>query len=1045
MTLFFILHFSLLRSQTYFFEKYGADQGLGDSKVYTVFQDRNDWIWCGTESGVSRFNGTRFENFSSADGIAGGGVYSIAEDSLGRVWFGHMNGGGLSLYDGRSFRKMKLDSIYITGDVNSIRQLKSIIWITTSVNGAISIPFPDQSDTLLKGKQYSGREGLSDELSSSYSGKNEEYYCIIPNAGIKKYNPAKDLFENYYPSGIPKYFAITAMFEDSKGDTWFGTHNGGLYRKIGSTGEVKNYDSKRDGLAMNFVTFITEDYRGNIWVGTWGGGITVISGEKIRNFNKSNGLEATSIHCIVEDKEKNMIIADHLTGISIFKGDHFITYSDERILPDKSVFAVEEDQSGRYWFGTDAGISVYDPARSGKDQINIFNSQKNAIGDKIRFLKSDRSGNIWIGTEGNGLSYYDAKLKKFIFDTDINSNLHEIITALTIDKNDRLWIGNLDRLVVLDRTNKDTLTYTQGSGLAGNSITVLFCDSRNDIWIGSELKSGLTRYDALTRRFKIINLGDGVVPQTIAETGDSRIWIGTTSGLFCIRNDTIEVFLSDETGLLSNNIKLLQPEGKSYLYIGTNSGLNRYNLIDNTIASFTKRNGFTGIDVKPNASMQDSKGNLWFGTANGVTMLDPGRMPPVDTKPRVHLNRMEVNYLPYEMIQDLKLNYKEKSVVFNYYCVSLTDPDAIKYKVMLRGADQDWRPATREAMVDYPNLAPGRYTFRVMASNSYGYWNNEPVEYSFSIKPPFYRNPWFIALCLMLATVAVIAYIQIRERNLIKEKKILEARVEERTAEVVQKSMEIEQKNRDITASIRYAERIQRAMLPREEILMDTFVLFMPKDIVSGDFYWMYNNGDWQFIAAVDCTGHGVPGAFMSIIGHNSLNKVVKEYGIIRPGAILNQLNTEVIKALKQRNEETISDGMDLTLIAFNRNKFILEFAGAYNSLYIVRDGIMTVCKGDRFPIGMTSIEERKQFINQTIDVKPRDMLYMCSDGYADQFGSTDWKKYKSGNVKRLLTRIWSLPVGEQREILEKEILDWKGDLPQVDDILFIGIRIPEH
>ena len=255
--------------------------------------------------------------------------------------------------------------------------------------------------------------------------------------------------------------------------------------------------------------------------------------------------------------------------------------------------------------------------------------------------------------------------------------------------------------------------------------------------------------------------------------------------------------------------------------------------------------------------------------------------------------------------------------------------------------------------------------------------------------------------------------------------------------------MEIEEKNRDITASIRYAERIQRAMLPKEDTFKDTFVLFLPKDIVSGDFYWMYDNGDWQFIAAVDCTGHGVPGAFMSIIGHNSLNKVVREYGITQPAAILDQLNTEVLKALMQRNEEAINDGMDLALIAFNRKKFVLEYAGAYNPLYVVRKGEIFVYKGDRFPIGMTAIGDKKNFSNQNIEIQPGDMLYMCSDGYADQFGSSEMKKYKSGNVKKLLSDVWHLPVNEQRERLKKEILDWKGDLPQVDDIMLIGTRIP--
>jgi ligand-binding sensor domain-containing protein/serine phosphatase RsbU (regulator of sigma subunit) len=1043
MTLFFILPFGFLGAQTYFFERYGVEQGLSSSKVYTVLQDRNEWIWLGTESGVSRFYGSKFENFTLANGLAGGGVRSLAEDTTGRIWFGHLNG-GLSLYDGKEFRKIRFDSISVAGDITSINQIGGNIWITTFSNGAIKIPFPEPGDTLLRGKQYSGKEGLSDQLSSSYIGRNGVYYCIDPNFGIKKYNPETDHFEVFSLPGSPRYFAVITLFEDSHGDFWFGTYNGGLYRYISASDTMKVYDH-RDGLAKNMVSFITEDYKGNIWVGTYGGGITVFTGDQMRIFDNSNGLEALTVNWILEDKEKNILIADRYTGLSIYKGDHFVTFSDERMLPDKGVYAIEEDASGRYWFGTNAGIAVYNPETSSDKQVQIFNNAKNAIGDKIRFIKSDNKGKIWIGTEGNGLSYYDLRTGRFVFDTWLNQRLDKygIITALEIDKQNRLWIGNQDRLVVYDGSDQEPLTYTQASGLAGTFIKILFCDDNNNMWIGSENRSGLTKYDSSTGKFKIINIGEGYVPITVAQTADSRIWVGTVSGLLGIENDSVTIKLDEETGLLSNNIKLLEPEGDHFLYIGTNSGLNRYNLADSTIASFTKRNGFPGIEASANASITDSKGNLWFGTANGVTRLTPSKMPPVDSKPLTHISRMDVNYIPREMKEGLKLNYKEKSLAFNYYSVSLTDPEAVKFKVMLKGADPDWRPPTNLTMEDYPNLAPGHYTFRIMASNSYGYWNEDPVEYAFVIKPPFYQTPWFIATCIILAAIGVIAYIKIRERNLIREKKILEQKVAERTAEVVQKSMEIEEKNRDITASIRYAERIQRAMLPREDSFHQTFILYMPKDIVSGDFYWMYDNGDLQFIAACDCTGHGVPGAFMSIIGHNSLNKVVREYGIIRPGAILDQLNVEVVKALTQRNEETINDGMDLTLIAFNRENFTLEFAGAYNPLYLVRDGEVIVHKADRFPIGMSSLESKKTFMNQQIDIRSGDMIYMSSDGYADQFGSAEAKKYKSGNVKKLLAQIYMLPVEEQRRRLEKEILDWKGDLPQVDDIMLIGIRIP--
>jgi serine phosphatase RsbU (regulator of sigma subunit) len=438
-----------------------------------------------------------------------------------------------------------------------------------------------------------------------------------------------------------------------------------------------------------------------------------------------------------------------------------------------------------------------------------------------------------------------------------------------------------------------------------------------------------------------------------------------------------------------------------------------------------------------------SSGEIWFGTANGVTRLDQEKLSIAEPQPRPHILDLKVKGQSYDMKDGMKLKYRQRWIYFDYYSICLENPDIVKYKVKLEGADNDWR-LTDQTFMDYSSRPPGKYKFMVLACNSRGVWNKEPVTFSFSIKPPFYRTVWFMLVVLAAAVVWIVTYIKMREQKLVREKKILEEKVEERTAEVVQKSMEIEEKNKDITASIRYAERIQRAMLPRENTFKETFVLFMPKDIVSGDFYWMYDNGDWQFIAAADCTGHGVPGAFMSIIGHNSLNKIVREYGITRPSAIVDQLNIEVMKSLLQRHEKAVTDGMDIALIAFNKREFTLQFAGAYSPLYVVRKGELFVYKGDRFPIGMTALDEKKNFTNQIVDIQPGDMLYLCSDGYADQFGSTDGKKYKSGNVKKLLTEIWHLPICTQKDRLEKEILDWKGDRSQVDDILFIGTKIPE-
>lgn len=1039
MILLFTVFPGKIMPQALFFEKLGVEQGLGSSKVYSIIQDKKDFIWLGTESGTSRFDGTTLINFGSIQGLAAGGIRSLHEDTLGRIWFGHLNG-GISYYDGKKFRKARFDEINVSSDITGIKQTGNRIWFTTSSHGAFQIEMPATGDTVLYGKHYAGREGLSDQVFRIYEDRNKNLFCIT-DAFIKKYNPEQDAFETYSPKGLTTYFNVVAMFHDSRGNYWFGLHNGGLYRQDAVNGEMKIFDIL-NGLSRMFVTCFTEDHRGNVWVGTWGGGITIFSGDKTTIYNTNNGLKALNIHSLFQDREKNILIADHYEGLSIFKGDHFVTYNSQELLPDNNVWAISCDDNGRYWLGTNNGLSVFNPER--KERAVFYNNRTATIGNSIRFIVAGSNGRMWIGTHGFGIYRFEPGQVKFFVDTDINGMLplDRIVTAMTADANKNLWIGSNDGLAKWNTITSEGYVYTQTAGLAGNIITALYCDSRGTVWAGSEMKAGLSKLVPGAGKFTVVNIGEGIIPQTIGETPDGTIWIGTVNGLFALKNDVVDTIFTENEGLLSNNIKTIQSDGGRFLYIGTNRGLNRLDLETGVMASFTRYSGFTGIEVLKNASYRAPDGKMWFGTANGATMLDPWKLTSDYQHPRVFITGLEVNYRPREMKAGLKLSYREKAINFYYYSVSLFDPSSVRYRVMLKGADPDWRPATDQQVAIYSGLPPGHYTFMVRAGNSSGYWTEEPVEFSFVIKPPFYFSPWFIITMTIVIICAIIIYIKIRERNLIREKKILEAKVAERTAELVLKNQIIEEKNRDITASIRYAERIQRAMLPQEEMFKNIFVLFIPKDIVSGDFYWMYDNGDVCLVAAVDCTGHGVPGAFMSIIGHNSLNKVVREYGLIRPSAILDQLNVEVSKSIIQSQEKGITDGMDLSLIAYNRTKFTLEYAGAYNPLYLVRDGEVITYKGDRFPIGMSSMEQKRNFTNVDVDIRSGDMIYMCSDGYADQFGSPEGKKFKVGNIKKILSEIHNLPVSDQRMRLEKEFFNWKGELPQIDDILFIGMRI---
>lgn len=301
------------------------------------------------------------------------------------------------------------------------------------------------------------------------------------------------------------------------------------------------------------------------------------------------------------------------------------------------------------------------------------------------------------------------------------------------------------------------------------------------------------------------------------------------------------------------------------------------------------------------------------------------------------------------------------------------------------------------------------------------------------------------------------ALIKMRE-DLRENERVLEAKVIERTEQVVHQKEEIEAKNgelevlyKHVTDSIKYAKRIQEAILPPDSlvksILPNSFVLYKPKDIVSGDFYWMDKKDDKTMFAAVDCTGHGVPGAFMSIVGYNILKQAVSNNNYTTPALILDKLNEGVSETLHhgghEHEEGQAKDGMDISLCTIDFKTLELQYAGAYNPLYIIRNGQLIQTKADKFPIGLFLGEEKKKFTNHTIQLQKGDSVYIFSDGYADQFGGPYGRKFMAIPFRVLLMDINKEPVERQKEILNKTIEEWRGQLDQVDDILVIGVQIP--
>lgn len=300
---------------------------------------------------------------------------------------------------------------------------------------------------------------------------------------------------------------------------------------------------------------------------------------------------------------------------------------------------------------------------------------------------------------------------------------------------------------------------------------------------------------------------------------------------------------------------------------------------------------------------------------------------------------------------------------------------------------------------------------------------------------------------MLVGTVAVISAVLIQSRyTLTKKEVIARLALAATNKELAHKNDIIEEKNKDITDSINYAKKIQEAILPhpelKERLFPDSFVLFQPRDIVSGDFYWFCEKNGKKLIAAVDCTGHGVPGAFMSMIGNAFLNQIVNEKGITKPSEILDMLREMIITSLKQTGAVGENkDGMDISLLCFDEKG--VQYAGAHNPLWIVRgkDTGVEELKADKQPIGIYT-GKHQPFTNHEIAVKPGDCLYISTDGFADQMGGTTGKKLKYKAFKELLLTMYDFPMKEQENVLKKTMRDWKGNYDQTDDILVIGIRI---
>ena len=503
----------------------------------------------------------------------------------------------------------------------------------------------------------------------------------------------------------------------------------------------------------------------------------------------------------------------------------------------------------------------------------------------------------------------------------------------------------------------------------------------------------------------------------------------------------------------------------------------------------------------------DDAGATWIPTSSGIYRFQPKEQSASILPYQTLIRKIEVGKqdsllfngfffnsnawqeISASQIVTPTISYHNNTLKFYLASNFYEKPEDIIYSYRLVGLNDEWTKWSPDTYIPFLNLREGSYTFEAKSLNIYGQ-ESDIAQYSFVIAAPWQRTKLAYAGYLSGLLFIIWGAITLNGKRLKKHNELLARLVRERTSEIHTKNEELrsqqeelisqsetlrqaneeilatndalqEQKDKlqltnselnnaylNITDSVKYAKRIQKAILGKTDQVIqqftDGFIFFQPKDIVSGDFYWFSEVDGKKIIIAADCTGHGVPGAFMTVMGHSMLNEIISEQKVLDPAKVLYELDTRITKAISGNSSQTssINDGMDISITIIDTHKQLILFAGAKNPLYLIRNGEPTIFKGSKFPIGSMQFKMGKTFETTHIDYMPNDKIYLFSDGFQDQFGGPDNSKYLTKKFRKLLASNSQLPMPHQYVKLVDEFSQWKGDTPQTDDILIIGIQL---
>lgn len=758
-------HASLKSFEFFQHNVWTVDDGLPMNTVIAITQTPDGYIWAGTEVGLVRFDGIKFETFDheNAPFFTGNVVIALLKDRNGTLWIA-TRGDGLLRYRNGAFDAIKGGPGLMGNDIWALTEsLDGSIWAGSAkglfrlVDDTLSpVPLPGQLSTRIvsalledrHGQIWVGTNGAGlvlvkkrgDGFGSETLGPNDLKITTLfeDRMGVIWIGTMERGLFRYWNDKLVSLSAehglsnpqVRCFFEDRFGNIWIGTHGGGI-NILPVGGDRIHAFHRPEEFTSNIVLCFFQDREGTLWVGTNGGGLNSLRESRITTYSTKNGLSYNNLYGVFQDRSGCIWLGTKGYGVNYFKDNRFHSLTMADGLSSDSVVSIAQDLEGGMWFGTLGGwINRYKDGR-----FDIFDSRHGLSYNFFRALYVDPGGTLWAGTVNGGVHRYENGMFPLV--VDVNTRVNTFLK----DSGGKLWIGTFGRgLCRLDPENTGDGTFDvfdTDKGLSNNVVLCIHEDETGILWIGTF--KGLTRSSGGS--FAVMSKKDGLpddVVYSILEDRKKDFWISSNRGIYCLSRGEVDAFFSGKTGTVTPTL-------------------------------YGKEAGMLSIECNGGnqpAGWKSSDGKLWFPTTNGLSVIDPMNIGLNNIPPPVVINSITIDGKSYPVPPAKPGN--ETVVVppgavhieFHYSALSFIVPKKIRFKYRLEGYDRYWIDAGDYRKVFYSNLEPGRYRFRVTACNSDGVWNDTDAVVRLHLKTEFYRSRVF-KIALVLVVVLVVLFIHI--------------------------------------------------------------------------------------------------------------------------------------------------------------------------------------------------------------------------------------------------------------------------------------------